>query len=441
MASASISEIKSYFMGNVNNNTTKDKKSTGIGDNFSAVFDKTQDSRSGSETNYAKTNQKGNDRSIQNHANIQKKNIADKVKMKEDTVKQLQDEKRVEEAMEEAGADMVSKVADTFDVSEEEVEQILEVLGLTALDLLSKENLTQVVMALNPGTDILTIMTDEELFADLKNLMNSAEDMLNQMSQNYQMSQEDMMALLASMQEKAQDVLSMDEIMDSIMENVLSETNSQTAEWTSERIDIADKRQERNADSQEHSNNATGGQSFVQNMLNQLAEAVDKSMEAQSTYGTSGQEIINQITEYIKVNIKPDTTEMELQLQPASLGNIKIQLASTEGMLTAKFTTENEAVKAILETQIIKLKENFEQQGLKVDAVEVNVSAQAFERSLDQQEQGQQQQEAKAQKQRRIRLNGFENGNEDILLEDVLEEDKVVADMMLRNGNSVDYTV
>ena len=405
-------------MGNVNNNTTKDKESTGIGDSFSAVFDKTQDSRSGSETNYAKTNQKGNDSSIQNHANIQKKNIADKVKMKEDTAKQLQDEKRVEEAMEEAGADMVSKVADTFDVSEEEVEHILEVLGLTALDLLSKENLTQVVMALNSGTDILTIMTDEQLFADLKNLMNSAEDMLNQMSQNYQMSQEEMMSLLASMQEESQDALSMSDV---ILEDTGNVTDAQTTELI-------------------HSNGSTG-QSFVQNMLNQLAEAVDKSMEAQSTYGTSGQEIINQITEYIKVNIKPDTTEMELQLQPASLGNIKIQLASTEGMLTATFTTENEAVKAVLETQIIQLKENFEQQGLKVDAVVVNVSAQAFERSLDQQEQGHQQQEAKAQKQRRIHLNGFENGNEDILLEDVLEEDKVVADMMLRNGNSVDYTV
>lgn len=437
MASASISEIKSYFMGNVNNNTTKDKESTGIGDSFSAVFDKTQDSRSGSETNYAKTNQKGNDSSIQNHANIQKKNIADKVKMKEDTAKQLQDEKRVEEAMEEAGADMVSKVADTFDVSEEEVEQILEVLGLTALDLLSKENLTQVVMALNPGTDILTIMTDEQLFADLKNLMNSAEDMLNQMSQNYQMSQEEMMSLLASMQEESQDVLSMSDI---ILEDTGNVTDAQTTELMGERIDVIDKRQERNADSQDHSN-GSAGQSFVQNMLNQLTEAVDKSMAAQSIYGTSGQEIINQITEYIKVNIKPDTTEMELQLQPASLGNIKIQLASTEGMLTATFTTENEAVKAVLETQIIQLKENFEQQGLKVDAVEVNVSAQAFERNLDQQEQGQQQQEAKAQKQRRIRLNGFENANEDILLEDVLEEDKVVADMMLRNGNSVDYTV
>ena len=38
---------------------------------------------------------------------------------------------------------------------------------------------------------------------------------------------------------------------------------------------------------------------------------------------------------------------------------------------------------------MVQLKENFTEQGLKVESVEVNVSAQGFERSLDQHEQEQ----------------------------------------------------
>ena len=180
-----------------------------------------------------------------------------------------------------------------------------------------------------------------------------------------------------------------------------------------------------------------------QQFVNQLTEAIDNAAGSSSSYGVNGQEILRQITDYIRVHVNVETTEMELQLHPASLGNIKVQLASTEGALTAIFTTENEAVKAALEAQLVQLKENFAQQGLKVESVEVNVSTQGFERSLDQQEQqGQNQfQEANGRnRSRRIRLNGID-GTEDVLPEDMAEEDRIVADMMIRNGNSVDITV
>ena len=107
------------------------------------------------------------------------------------------------------------------------------------------------------------------------------------------------------------------------------------------------------------------------------------------------------------------------------------------------YETENEAVKAALESQLVQLKENFTQQGLKVESVEVNVSAQGFERSLDQQEQQGQNQFQNANgrnRSRRIRLNGID-GAEDVLPEDMAEDDRIVADMMIRNGNSVDITV
>ena len=90
---------------------------------------------------------------------------------------------------------------------------------------------------------------------------------------------------------------------------------------------------------------------------------------------------------------------------------------------------------------VIQLKDNFAQQGLKVESIEVNVQTQGFERSLDQQNQQNSQNEEKNKRSgRRIRLEGL-GALEDISLEEMPEEDKVVADMMIRNGNSVDYTV
>ena len=188
----------------------------------------------------------------------------------------------------------------------------------------------------------------------------------------------------------------------------------------------------------------TAGQNFSQNFVNRLAEAVENANSTTTSYGVRGQDIINQITEHIRVHVKQDTTEMELQLHPASLGNVKVQLTSAGGVLTAVFTTENEAVKTALESQLIQLKENFAQQGLKVESVEVNVSAQGFERSLDQQEQEQNRFEDSKNRSkkgsRRIRLDGAEDV-EDILTGDMAADDRIVADMMIRNGNTVDYTV
>ena len=131
---------------------------------------------------------------------------------------------------------------------------------------------------------------------------------------------------------------------------------------------------------------------------------------------------------------------MELQLHPATLGNVRVQLAVTEGVLTATFTTENEAVRAALESQMLVLKQNFEEQGIKVEAVEVTVASHAFERNLDSSENGagEEQTPEKKKSGRRISLTELMNEIEE---EELSDEDRIVAEMMRQNGNTVDYTV
>lgn len=480
--STPISDVKSksMFFGNVNNSGKTQPVQNQ--ESFSEVFDKTQGPVEASkEETTVKTKDTG---SIQEHANIQKNKTSEQLKEQTEEVKGVKTEEDVEAAAVEAAGEMVEKIAETFDITVEEVESILETLGLTTLDLLNTENLTKVVLALNPECDAMTLMTNEELFADLKGLMNTAQELKNQIAQNFNLTEEEMTAVLNSMKEKAEAQVGAEAVVQEASQLSEAVTEISPSEVAMEaEVDVVEavSTQETNVakigndssanketgltdsgtydgtvipkteNSQNVQSNASEtkedsgsftGQNFGQNFVNQLADAVENAVGTSDSYGVRGQDIINQITEHIRVHVKQDTTEMELQLHPASLGNVKVQLTSAGGVLTAVFTTENEAVKAALESQLIQLKENFAEQGLKVESVEVNVSAQGFERSLDQQKQEQNRFEDSRSKKgsRRIRLSGTEDV-EDVLNEDMTADDRIVADMMIRNGNTVDYTV
>ena len=147
--------------------------------------------------------------------------------------------------------------------------------------------------------------------------------------------------------------------------------------------------------------------------------------------------IMKQVMDYMKLNTSPGVTEMELQLHPASLGTINLTVALKDGSITAQFTAQNEAVKEILENQMVQLRETLNNQGIKVEAIEVTIESHEFERNLDQgNSTGEQTEDNKKQNQRRINLGGTE-------LEDGIEltqEEQMAVEIMTENGNTIDYT-
>ena len=449
MSTTIIKDLKNVFMGNVG---AKAKSQSLGSESFSQVFDKTQGSRADSGSVEVRSNKADRADDVQKYLNTRNNKTSDKFQEKINELEKTLEQERLQQAAEEAGSAMVEKTAQTFDVTVEEVENVLASMGLNPIDLLNSENLTQVVLALNPQLDALSIVTDEMIYADLKDLMNLAEELTNQLKSQFNLASEEMNQYLESMElagEVDQEGFTLvTDDTDGEALNVkegLGDRAAVTVEAsadTSLAASTAMKRDSNRGDASANQGDTDhmAKQTFIKNLMDNMAEAVNKIQGNQGIYGTSGQDIIQQITDYIKVNVKAETTELELQLHPASLGNVKVQIASTEGVLTATFTTQNEAVKAALEAQLIQLKDNFEQQGLKVESIEVNVATQGFERSLEQEQQERNSFEEQSKKGRRIRLSGIES-LEDLSLEELEEEDKVVADMMLRNGNSVDYTV
>ena len=144
---------------------------------------------------------------------------------------------------------------------------------------------------------------------------------------------------------------------------------------------------------------------------------------------------MNQIMDYMKLQFGSDTTSLEMQLHPASLGTLHIQLESKGGMVTANFITQNEAVKAALESQIVQLQESFEAQGVRIEAIEVTVQTHEFERNLEQGRGREQQEPQKKNRSRRINL------IDPLATEGLDEEETLAAEVRAAGGSTVEYAV
>ena len=95
---------------------------------------------------------------------------------------------------------------------------------------------------------------------------------------------------------------------------------------------------------------------------------------------------------------------------------------------------DEEAVKAVLENQIMQLQDKFDQQNIKVEAIEISVATHGFEQNLQQgEEKDTYEEENPRPRVRKIDINSLD------AVDELPEEDQVVAEMMQLHGNSIDY--
>ena len=79
-----------------------------------------------------------------------------------------------------------------------------------------------------------------------------------------------------------------------------------------------------------------------------------------------------QIVEQARMIRTAANTEMVINLKPEHLGQLTLRVSvSTSGAVTASFYTDNAQVRAIIENTMIQLKQELNDQGIKVDNVEV----------------------------------------------------------------------
>lgn len=82
--------------------------------------------------------------------------------------------------------------------------------------------------------------------------------------------------------------------------------------------------------------------------------------------------IPQQIVDQAKLIKRAENTEMVIKLNPEHLGELTLKVAvTTNGSVSASFHSDNVQVRTIIENSLVQLRSDLNQQGLKVDQVEV----------------------------------------------------------------------
>lgn len=337
-----------------------------------------------------------------------------------------------------------------FDVSRQQIDVVLETLGLEVTDLLDTKNLMEAVVMLTGAEDISAVLTDENLYGQIQEVMGDMEALLQEGMEKTPMRAETLQTLEKSIRILDADVdVNVPETPE--IENVSQKVQPrehadiQTADTPDENLlpvmEIETDKPEEHT-SQSGQQNLSGQQAFTQ-FTSRLAEHVvqaDGEMPV-TTFAQAEQmeAIMRQVTDNVRLQVQADTTSLEMQLHPESYGKLNLHVSVREGVVTAQLAVENEMVRQALETQVVQLREEMEERGLVVDAVEVTIASHEFERNLEQDRQTGEGQQANEGSRRNIDLN-----NENLSLEEIMEmseAESLARKMMLENGNTVDYSV
>ena len=372
--------------------------------------------------------------------------------------------------------ELISTVAEDLNVSEDDLITAMENLGMVWTDLLNQQNLADVAIELNVSADSTELL----LNSDFQNALMDVNQILTDAAVKLGMDVNEFTDIVAQMTlVEPDEAAALNEVAgEALNSTVQTAEEAETTDNGTVKADVvtkADAGQTKdkayvvnenavnsadddmdaagssqdftgNSDSDGKQADAEGnnGILFAQDTAaNVMAElnADDVNADYRPYMSTDTTELINQIVDNIRLNVSQDTTSIEMQLNPENLGRVYVHLSAKEGTVNAQFTATNEVVKEALEAQIVTLKENLNQAGVKVDAVEITVSSHEFERNLEQdqsreEQEGEYQEAAAKQRRRNINMSSM-----DELAGVMTEEESLVAQMMRDNGNSVDMTV
>ena len=191
---------------------------------------------------------------------------------------------------------------------------------------------------------------------------------------------------------------------------------------------------------------ANQGLSFQQNLDNQIGatQKVDGNA-AQTNQARETYNVPQQIVEQAKLLQRGTDSQMIIKLNPEHLGQLSLKVSvNGNGGVTATFHTDNAQVRAILETTMTQLKQQLDEQGIKVDNVEVHTGLPDGQLPQDQGQQGFYQQQGQQVRSQQADLQDFEESSENLAaeLENSQENQEVVLDSQGNQiSRGVDYSV
>lgn len=374
---------------------------------------------------------------------------------------------------------------DELGVSDEQVEDAMSILGLQWMDLLNPASLSQLVTQLTGTEDACSLLMSEEF----TNIMQNTDELVQSLSETLGISKDEWVALQNQLAELTADFNETVDMADGGVKEIAPQTDAtitsqdttvmaatvQMTHTTEETQNVQPEEETEDAapviqvnaseDAQTENNvseNASGemgepaaqSQKTKESSVNEHAQNMEFQVRAEqqtvapeevnkvaSRTTIDVQDIMNQITEFAKVNLSPENSSIEMQLNPENLGKVYLHIAATkEGNITAELAVSSETVKTALEAQIADLRTSLNQQGIKVDAVEVAIASHEFERNLEQNASGEEQQGSQREESGRTAGRRLFRGELDELSGLMNEEEALAAQIMKDHGNTMDVT-
>lgn len=350
------------------------------------------------------------------------------------------DNKDVTDTVKEVCEDIKDAIKEEFDVSDEDIKAAMELLGLTALDLLSTAKVAELIEQLT-GTDALTLITNEDMMQSFNNIINVVDDANADIADMLGVKTEEVGIVLEQnnivpvvnsedtakqADGKEADTKNADDNINQTVDNQESLSEVLAKKITTE----SDGKAKNNMSESNEANNKVTYADVADNMISNITDTFADIITEDSAMVKEA-DIVNQVIDSVKLMASRELTSMEVMLNPEHLGSVHITVTARNGIVSAQIAAQNEQVKTALENQMVTLREQFESQGLKVDAVEITVMAHSFEagQNFGQSESERKQGESKVH--RKLNLSSFD---------DELEEDlESTAPAPKAEGSSVEY--
>ena len=417
------------------------------------------------------------------------KNTAKEMSIKTASNSSITD-KKAQEITDDISSQIVEKVTDDLDISEDELNNAMQLLGLTAMDLLNPANLAALycevtgsvsdpqVLVLNADftalfNDMSQIASENAAQLDLLSQLTASDDgeilntdiissadttdttesagSVNAPEKPADSSYDDTAALGQNINDTADEAVKVYDgsTKDGSYQNTDEGTSSgetgngvtsgensnksQTKAQVDSSFDDSDERVLQHDDGA-HSDNSVLHASVSEQLNTDTAFEVS---QPQSRSRVDTTDIIRQIVDSISISNTTEESAIELQLTPESLGRMYINVSQKNSEITARIAVSNEAVKEALQTQMVNLKEALNNSGIRVNEVEITVASHEFERNL---EQG-----AANDSRQQESTNSYNGSNSsdrgiDSDMMQARDKERLVTQIMRDNGNSVDFT-
>ena len=341
------------------------------------------------------------------------------------------DGNKMTQDVQNAVSDIKEKIKKTMNVSDEDIESAMEQLGITAEDMLDMQKLTDLVVALSGNTDSLEFLTDADSVSMLNDILQYAKSVTDNLADTYNMDIDSIKEMLVSTKDDVkQSAVKEDAQPEEASQDELSNVIAQKTKVQADNDNHTDDKQQTHMSDKASVENENFTGNMAQNIQNAFSEIIDEVSNVNEA------DIVRQVVEQIKVTTGQQLSSIEIMLNPENLGKVHIAVTARQGVITAQLTAQNEQVKAALENQMTALKEHFNNQGVKVEAVEITVQSHGFESQQNLEGNNSEQAGQEKKTHRKLDLSSLEELEES----DMTDEEIRAKDAIVNGNSSVEYS-